>query len=616
MRYSPGLSRFGIDPVVEKAILRCLQKDPTLRPSSVRQVAAAFPGGDPLAAALAAGETPSPEMVAAAGETEGLRPVVAWAVLAATIVTVIATILLSAPTMLYRRVLLEKPPEALAERARDILLSAGYSEPPVDTAMGFYEGADFLRYIREHDQSKTRWDHLETGAFVFWYRGSPRPLASWLIYLYGDAHVSGAATPYDPPLGVSGMTLVDLNPLGRLTYLVAVPPQVEKPAVWAPSLDWAPLFSAAGLDPSKWSPAQPAWTPPVYSDARAAWTGSLAERPNIPIRIEAAAYRGRPVYFELIGPWTRPSRMQPYQMSAGEKAFFVLVFVFLVLSLVAGAILARRNLRLGRGDRQGASRLAAFVFAAWAVSWVLGTHYVSNFATELGRFIDFLVWGSGYSYFTWLLYIALEPYVRRRWPATLISWSRLLAGGVRDPLVGRDVLVGCLAAASLHAVKQIWWFVPSWFGRPPTQPYSGPDWQFLGAHTIIASIADSLKQAPLFWLAALFVLVLLRALLRKEWAATTAFVLLLTALASTYSWQPSEFVVYSLIFSGLAAFLLIRFGLLCLVANWVFQYVLENFPLTTQGSTWYAGISLAGILLMTAIAVYAFHTSLGGRPVF
>jgi hypothetical protein len=52
----------------------------------VRQVAAAFPGGDPLAAALAAGETPSPEMVAASGETEGLRPAVAWVLLAGVIV--------------------------------------------------------------------------------------------------------------------------------------------------------------------------------------------------------------------------------------------------------------------------------------------------------------------------------------------------------------------------------------------------------------------------------------------------------------------------------------------------------------------------------------------------
>ncbi len=35
-------------------------------------VSAALPGGDPLAAALAAGETPSPQVVAAAGETAGM----------------------------------------------------------------------------------------------------------------------------------------------------------------------------------------------------------------------------------------------------------------------------------------------------------------------------------------------------------------------------------------------------------------------------------------------------------------------------------------------------------------------------------------------------------------
>ncbi len=129
-----------IDPAVESAILRCLQKDPAKRPSSVRQVAAAFPGGDPLAAALAAGETPSPEMVAASGETEGLRPAVAWAVLAGVIVSVIAAILLSAQTKLYRRVPLEKPPDALAERARDILQSVGYSEPPGGYGDGVLRG--------------------------------------------------------------------------------------------------------------------------------------------------------------------------------------------------------------------------------------------------------------------------------------------------------------------------------------------------------------------------------------------------------------------------------------------------------------------------------------------
>ena len=63
---------------------------------------------------------------------------------------------------------------------------------------------------------------------------------------------------------------------------------------------------------------------------------------------------------------------------------------------------------------------------------------------EFGLFVLALAWGLFLSCFFWVLYIAMEPYVRRRWPATLVSWSRLLAGGFRDPMVGRDVLAGCL----------------------------------------------------------------------------------------------------------------------------------------------------------------------------
>ena len=604
-----------IDPVVETVILRCLQKDPALRPSSVRQVAAAFPGGDPLAAALAAGETPSPEMVAASGETEGLRSAVAWAVLVGVIAAVTVAILLSAQTKLYRRVPLEKPPEALAERARDILQSLGYPEAPVDTAMGFYEGHAFMRYIAQHDKSKTRWDHLETGAFVFWYRGSPVPLPAMRSFFFSNAAISGAVSTNDPPLDISGQTLVRLTPRGRLTQLIAVPPQIEKPAGAALSPDWTLLFSAAGLDPYKWPPTQPMWTPPVDSDARAAWTGSLAERPDIPMRIEASAYRGRPVYFELIGPWTPAARTQLFEPTAAEWVFLAIFVVFLLAALAGGAMLARRNLRLGRGDIRGAYRTGAFVFVTWVVAWFFGAHHVPTFA-EFPLFMEFLVWGGGFFCFTWLLYIALEPYVRRRWPATLVSWSRLLAGGFRDPLVGRDVLVGCLSGSSLAALQRLLWFVPSWLGHPPTQPFSGPDWQFLGARTAIAATSSFLMGAPVFWLSALFVLFFLRMLLRKEWAAGVVFVLLLSTFVAAGSQFEPVASLGGLSFSCVAVFLLTRFGLLTVVTNFVFWSVLENFPLTTQGSSWYAGISLTGILLMAAITFYAFHTSLGGRPVF
>jgi len=610
---SPSSLVKEMDPLVERVILRCLEKEPRARPASALQVAAALPGGDPLAAALAAGETPSPEMVAASGEIEGVRPAIAWACLAGVVLGVIAAILLSAQAKLYRRVPLEKPPEALSERAREILQSAGYSEPPVDTAVGFYEGSEFLRYVREHDQSKTRWDNLETGAFVFWYRSSPRPLEA--RFFFTEAAALGSVWTYDPPLDVSGMTLLRLNPRGRLTQLIVVPPQVEKLTEAAAAPDWAEMFSAAGLNPSKWAPAQPAWTPPVYSDTRAAWTGRLPERPDLPMRIEAAAHRGKPVYFELIGPWTRPERMQPYKWTAAERAAQVMGIVVLLALLVGGAMLARRNLRLGRGDRRGASRLAAVVFAAFAVWWLFGAHHVPNFY-ELGLFLMLICAAVTVSGFLWILYIALEPYVRRRWPATLVSWSRLLTGGFRDPLVGRDVLAGCLLSTVSVVLARAGWFVPLWLGSPPLQPYAGPQHEFLGARAIVSSVSNGLVGAIFTGLAFLFILFLLRVLLRKEWAAAVAYVLLFAIITALVSTSPEVIIVTALITNALTVFLLVRFGVLALIASTFFGSFLGGFPLTTDSSAWYAGIGFAGMLVMAAMAFYGFYTCLGGRPVF
>jgi serine/threonine protein kinase len=62
-----------LDPAIERVILRCLEPEPRMRPKAAISVAGALPGGDPLAA----GETPSPELVAASGRTVGLAPRIA-----------------------------------------------------------------------------------------------------------------------------------------------------------------------------------------------------------------------------------------------------------------------------------------------------------------------------------------------------------------------------------------------------------------------------------------------------------------------------------------------------------------------------------------------------------
>src|ERR1700678_595014 len=183
-----------IDPLTERVIQRCLERDPAKRPASALQIAAALPGGDPLAAALAAGETPSPEMVAAAGEKEGLRPAIAWGCLLLIVLGLAATAALSEKMQLNNLVPLPSPPEVLAAKARDIARELGYIATPVDTVYSFDLSPEYLDYIEKNDRSLTRWNKLSSGvppALTFWYRESPQFMSSgrfdFVPMVYPDA---------------------------------------------------------------------------------------------------------------------------------------------------------------------------------------------------------------------------------------------------------------------------------------------------------------------------------------------------------------------------------------------------------------------------------------------
>jgi serine/threonine protein kinase len=139
--------REGMDPVVERLIRRCMERDPNARPASVAQLTMALPGGDPLAAAIAVGETPSPEMVAASGSKEGLRPAIAWGLLAFIIVGMLGITWTSDRVMLHRRIPFKKPPEALAERCRIFLKQIGYLNDSDPSIYGFVANRDLLNHI-------------------------------------------------------------------------------------------------------------------------------------------------------------------------------------------------------------------------------------------------------------------------------------------------------------------------------------------------------------------------------------------------------------------------------------------------------------------------------------
>ena len=147
----PGAIVKDLDPAVERAILRTLERDPALRPHSALAVAASLPGGDPLAAALAAGETPSPEMVAAAGERTGVKSQYA---IGAT-VGVVLLIAVAAGVSVQRRTLSraapDKPPEVLVDRSQQVLDTLGYDSRGAASRWEFMVDGDLLRYARtEH----------------------------------------------------------------------------------------------------------------------------------------------------------------------------------------------------------------------------------------------------------------------------------------------------------------------------------------------------------------------------------------------------------------------------------------------------------------------------------
>jgi serine/threonine-protein kinase len=597
-----------LDPAVERVILRCLEAEPENRPASALLVSAALPGGDPLAAALAAGETPSPEMVAAAGETAGLSVRTALASLAFTLLGLVAFYLLSAHISGLRKMNLPYSAEILAQHSRDMVRQLGYAAPPLDSAGSFDWNDAYAEHLDHAGGRHPNWDSVlqhRPALLTFWYRQSPD-------FLVADEFKSNLLTPgvvtrEDPPPILSGMVEVSLDPQGRLVHLAAIPPQKDSAPASPQPYDWKQLFSLAGLDMAQFHPAAPEWNSLGASDERAAWTG-VWPGTTTPLRVEAASWRGKPVSFQMIGEWTKPDRM-PSAQSGQSKTPEVLLVIFL-LTLMAGAVwLARHNYIQQKSDPQAALRVGLLVFALQMLVWIFTAHFVPS----LGTFALFVCAASGAVFLAavfGVVYLAIEPFVRRHWPHAVISWARLMAGRIRDPLVGRDTLFGTMLGVSWGLIFVAINLAMSRIGAEPN--FGSTDFLLGVRHllgTCLVHLAESVQATLIFF----FLMFAFRVIFRKPWLGALAFVAFWTVI-KVYGEHHLAILIPGIVaVYAVAAFVVMRFGFVALAVGIFSADLIGSLPATTDLSSWYVGNSIFVLCLIVAIAVWGCYTALAGQ---
>jgi len=588
-----------IDPAVEKAIRRCLDPDPSKRPSSALAVAAALPGGDPLAAALAAGETPSPELVAAAGKTEGMALKYSLPCMALTLICVLTAPAIRQHGYAFMHGSLDLPPEVLASKAREHAAALGYPRKPADSYISIVQRGQLISYLQKLPMPRN-WDAwLESEApMMAEYREALSPL---------DAEPYGKVAEENPPLSEPGMVNEKIDGHGLLREFSAVPYD-ENPAP-APIGEEA-LFRAAGIDQKTLKEMTPKFLPQHAADRIAAWGAPHPKIPNTEIRVEVAWWKGRITQAQVVSSWDWTAKPPSAIQTAISQAREWLNIAMLAAGAFFGILLARQNWRKERVDKKGAARIAIFRLLIVITIWIGQVHPLPGTET-LGLLIN----SAGDCVFSaiilWTLYLALEPAVRAHWPHSIVTWNRVLAGRWKDAQVGSHILIGAAVGAGMWTTFEV---IKAAAGPKNNLNQGLSLWQLLSTRAWVGSYASVMDESLKLGLIAFFAIFGLRQLLKKDWLAALAAALIFTMLngdiGSEGDWQGVlvQAGIYTSLYSGLL-FVLLRVGLVSTISAVFFINGVNHICLGSDWKAWWAPSGFATIFLLVAIAAFAFWRS-------
>jgi predicted Ser/Thr protein kinase len=590
----PSFESVGLAPGVERAIAACLQKSPADRPLNARQLANALPGGDPLEAAVAAGVTPSPELVInATGKDQLPLP---WAIgcLVLVLLGVVGSAIYAGQT---QRMPLESP-EVLGARCLEIAKQLGYDALPQNTVSRIQANVDLWTEIAEANPSQE------------WIESFPEPkYKAWRRWTDGTFDPLDYHAPYAHEFrgAISGgqkEVAASVDETGNLLYFTASGLEAGSEQVSEDSVDWAAVMDLAGLAMDDLSPVEPTIVPPVYCEQVKAWQTTSEDSERV---IQAGTLGGRINYFEVVG--LKPKQLDAMLHIPGVMSVLLVIirlFVFLVAFL---------NIRAGRADRRSAIRAAIFVFALYVFLETLG---IQLKAPDRLRAIQGLIfdesWGHsvGHGLFIFLTYLAIEPYVRRYWPKSLVAWVRLFDGRWTDASVGRELLVG-IAAGLLGSLA--WMAIHLVFPTSPLQlnqafalSSDSRTWIASNAHTIASTMLN------IFMFAALCVVI--RVLFRRV-NFLVAMLGVLLVLHLIFLWEVPAggqwtSVIASFGFLSITTLVFTRVGFLAATMSIFTMDVLLNSLIPVRFDSWYFSYALSVYVILVAPAVFGFVTSQGG----
>jgi len=191
----------------------------------------------------------------------------------------------------------------------------------------------------------------------------------------------------------------------------------------------------------------------------------------------------------------------------------------------------------------------------------------------------------------------------------------MLRGQLRDPVVGRDVLLGVLLGTCVSILDHLQYPVELALTAVPGKPIGFMPYAMEGLHGSIASVILQFTNSLSSVLFVFFLFFVLRLALKFNWLAAIA-VGLVYCIPSLGAANPLIDALFTAPFFLLFMFILWRYGLVCLAALFFVDQLLNSVPVVMPLSSWHAEGGVVGILTVLVLAFYGFQAARAGKPVF